>query len=186
MMMTMTYLSLCLHVLLPTLISGAGAANFVSRSPDNEAKKPPREGTLCTLLSREVLNKKNDDASASTLSATPEIQRLRFALPSTFRSPVCCGESSKNTDDITHGLVHVHIKAPDTKNHTMRMNPYSAHITRSSSSSSEDESSRGESRFTMELIVKIYPTDNENGEGEGDGGTAATTTTTTTPGDGAG
>ena len=114
------------------------ASNFVSKSR-GEAAQPPRAGTLCKLVSRQVLNA-NAVAQDST---TAEIQQLRFTVPSTFTVPVCCGHSSH--DVTTTGLVHVHIKAPDVYNQTLRMQPYSAHL--------------NYYRGYFDIIVKIYTTD---------------------------
>jgi ferredoxin-NADP reductase len=91
------------------------------------AERAPREGTQCTLLSREVL---------TAADVAPAVHRLRFALPATARVPKCCGGEG--------GLLYVRVKAPDADGQPTRFKPYSAHW------------EPGENA-TFALVVKIYP-----------------------------
>jgi len=92
-----------------------------------EATQPPRPGTQCELLSREVLTRN---------SATPAVHRLRFSLPRTAKIPMCC-------DGEDMGMIHVHVKAPDESGQ-MRVQPYSAHVD-------------GSNQSLFDLYIKIYP-----------------------------
>jgi len=119
------------------------AKSFDSHESD-EAKHPPRPGTLCKLLSREILTTNTN----STTSPSPAVHRLRFSLPLTAQIPDCCNGES--------GMLHVRVKAPDDDARgvvgggpttTMRLQPYSAHIV-------DDDSSN--KRRSFDLLVKIY------------------------------
>jgi NAD(P)H-flavin reductase len=94
-----------------------------------ESKLAPRPGTLCQLLSRDILTE--EKLYAGTLA----VHRLRFALPASARIPDCCGGSG--------GLFHVRVKAPDATGQ-MQFRPYSAHMLPTN-------------RSIFELIVKVYP-----------------------------
>jgi len=96
-----------------------------------EARLKPRQGTLCQLLSREVLT----DADATTTPPTLAVHRLRFAFPASARIPECCDGDS--------GMLHVHVQAPDAHGQ-MQMKPYSAHVLPAN-------------RSMFDLVVKVYP-----------------------------
>eukprot|EP00592_Proboscia_alata_P024678 CAMPEP_0194435368 /NCGR_PEP_ID=MMETSP0176-20130528/88340_1 /TAXON_ID=216777 /ORGANISM="Proboscia alata, Strain PI-D3" /LENGTH=110 /DNA_ID=CAMNT_0039254603 /DNA_START=42 /DNA_END=370 /DNA_ORIENTATION=+ len=98
-------------LLLLLLVLDSATAAF--ESPDSgESALPPRSGTSCQLLSREVLTGN---------STTPAVHRLRLSLPPTARFPRCC-------DDSSPGMIHVRVKAPDAAGQPLRFNPYSAHL----------------------------------------------------------
>lgn len=106
------------------LAAGRGTGNFES----GEAEKPPRPGTRCQLLSREVLTQAKD--------TTPAVHRLRFSLPATAQTaPECCSGE--------RGMLHVRVRAPNAAGQTRRLNPYSAHV-------ADDNTS-------FDIVVKIYP-----------------------------
>lgn len=116
------------HVLLVALsLTVCSSANSRPNGESGETSKPPRAGTLCQLLSRDVLTAESENL--------PAVHRLKLSLPTSYRIPECC-----HGDD---GMIHVRVKAPDAPKQTMRVNPYSAHINETDSS------------FT--IVVKVYP-----------------------------
>jgi len=112
----MVHLERMMNCIWLCLILGVAAGPFESLD-SGEAKLPPRSGTLCKLLSREVI---------TDISIIPAVHRLRFSLPGEARMPECC--------DGEGGMLHVRVKAPDASGQTMRLNPYSAHIDSSNQS----------------------------------------------------
>jgi len=120
---------------LAEIAAGAAARRGAVRRGDaesGESKKPPHQGTLCQLLSREVLTEKDSTASPPL----PAIHRLRFSLPATARTaPECCGGQG--------GMLHVRVKAPQAPGQELRLNPYSAHVV--------------EGNATFDVVVKVYP-----------------------------
>jgi len=99
---TMNRLYLCLLL---------GTATAFTSLESGESNEPPRPGTQCKLLSREIV---------TTNSTTPSVHRLRLSLPPTAQIPACCNDNN--------GLLHVRVRAPDTPSLTSRLNPYSAHL----------------------------------------------------------
>ena len=116
---------------LPASTANRGRGRGRDDGESGESRLKPRPGTLCQLVSREVLT----EADTTTTPPTPAVHQLRFALPASARTPDCCGGES--------GMLHVRVKAPDAQGH-MQVKPYSAHIFAAN-------------RSLFDLVVKVYP-----------------------------